>query len=90
MAFTRALRLSEEEKMVRAQTMLLGSDLRKALEVAARGGQLTRPDQRELLQWLQNARQAKRRYQNRLRLYAIGIFLLTFAAGILTSPRIPI
>lgn len=90
MSVLRSLQGSEEDKIVRAQIMLLGSDLRKALERAAAGGQLTREDRGELRQWLQSGRQAKRRYQNRLRLYGIAIFLVTFAAGLLISPRIPI
>jgi len=84
------LQTSEEDKIVRAQIMLFDSDLRRALERTAAGGQLTSDDSRNLRQWLQSSRQAKRRYQYRLRLYGIAIFLVSFAAGLLISPRIPI
>jgi len=81
---------SEEARMIRAQIMLLGPELRKALVSAARDGQLTREDRRELHEWLYSTRRLQRRYQRRRYIlylvYTMTIFIISF----LSRPLIPI
>ncbi|MCU1268546.1 MAG: hypothetical protein JWM21_4864 [Acidobacteria bacterium] len=68
----RPSRFSQEAKAARAQIMLLGRDLRRALERASNDGQLSKLERKALNQWLTSARQMTIRYQLLRGLYLVG------------------
>jgi hypothetical protein len=78
----RLSRFSEEGKIARAQTLLFGRDLRKALQRLATDGSFSKEERKDLKQWLNGIVQAKRRYWWRLLLffvlYTAGLTLLAF------------
>ena len=78
-----AFLVSEEEKVVKAQTMLLGRDLRKALRRVANDGQFTKEDRIELGQWLGSISRARGRYRLKLTMYAICAVAVLVALGFL-------
>lgn|GEM_PF-4321864 len=80
--FQRLFLLSEEEKIIRAQTMMLGADLRKALERVAKEGQLSREDRIELGQWLGTARRTKRRYRLAWTVWLLLLGVMAFGLGL--------
>jgi hypothetical protein len=78
----RLSRFSEEGKIARAQTLLFGRDLRKALQRLATDGSFSKEERKDLKQWLNGITQAKRRYWWRLLLffvlYTAGLALVAF------------
>jgi hypothetical protein len=76
----RPSRFSDEAKIARAQTMLFGRDLRRALQRLANDGPFSKEDRKELKQWLYGVRQARVRYMLKKGLYTIlysGLLILT-------------
>jgi hypothetical protein len=81
---------SEEAKIVQAQIMVLGADLRKALVRIGKDGQLSGDERRELRDWLYISRRLQRRVNRRR-----GIYYLVFCLGVLIAtlfirPHIPV
>lgn len=67
----RPSRFSDEARLATAQLLLLGRKLRSALDRASRDGELSKEEQKELQQWLSNARLLRARYQLKRLLYFV-------------------
>lgn len=78
----RPSRFSAEAKAARAQIMLLGRDLRRALDRASKDGQLSKEEREKLGRWLSSARMLRVRYQLFRALYLFGYSVLLVLAVI--------
>jgi hypothetical protein len=80
-------RFSEEAKIARAQTMLLGRDLRRAFDRISNSGDLTKSERHELRAWLSGISQSRVRYRLRSGLWIVCAALLAFLAPFFLRPE---